>query len=177
MWSDYGSRTRFTPGENLCGALHSRIIMRVTLRGLCKSRGVRFVLYPGLLSLSPTLEFPPCVATTTSSIFLIALFIVSRHVWWSRLADSKREGYQWTRLGLPIWVFRVGVHAPLICTTNRPLPFCSRRRKSFARERKISNYTNGARYFLRSSNLANKRNFISQANFFLIDSIGWIRIG
>lgn len=34
MWSDYGSRTRFTPGENLCGALHSRIIMRVTLEGI-----------------------------------------------------------------------------------------------------------------------------------------------
>lgn len=88
------------------------------------------------------------------------------------LGGFQEGGISMNEAGLPIWVFRVGVHAPLICATNRPLPFCSRRRKSFARERKISNYTNGARYFLRSSNLANKRNFISQANFFLIDSIG-----
>lgn len=42
------------------------------------------------------------------------------------LGGFQEGGISMNEAGLPIWVFRVGVHAPLICATNRPLPFCSR---------------------------------------------------
>ena len=119
MWSDYSSRTRFTSGENLCSAALANNYAGHS-RGDYVSRVSSFVSLSLFLSFSPTPARDVVLSRSyyTSSIALIALFIVSGHVWRSRLADSETqrdisESGGYTRVHL--WVFRVGVHAPLIC--------------------------------------------------------------